>query len=97
MTKAPKPPYIHPRTSSHCGHKRRFHSLRVAAEAVLDYTEQFPQSHGNIRPYLCNYCRWWHIGHRDKEALAPPPPKADEFTEAMQKFGVVKLNKERKK
>jgi hypothetical protein len=93
MTKAPRPPYIRRETSSHCGHKRRYPSKRIAAEAVVDYATQFPKSEGNIRAYQCTYCGWWHLGHRDKEALAPQAPKLDEFTQAMQTLGV----KERKK
>lgn len=43
-----------------CEGKRRF---EVKAEAVLELKKLWRKDREPMKPYLCQWCRGWHIGH----------------------------------
>lgn len=50
-----------------CGDKVR-HASRADAEMACRSVAQAHKLDTNLRPYLCQWCRRWHIGHRGQFA-----------------------------
>lgn len=47
-----------------CDGKKRYPDKTAAVGVVLSYYERKLQVFG-LRTYKCQFCRKWHIGHRD--------------------------------